>query len=463
MIKWSAPPRVAHGPDTLASVTEQQAQTQASDPREPGVEPWPAPLADGPVTARVVVPGSKSATNRALVLAALAGDASRLGRPLRSRDSLLMAGALRSLGATIEDEPGGGWLVIPAGLQGDCAVDVGNAGTVMRFLPPVAALADGAVAFDGDPRSHERPLGELLDALRALGARIEDDGTGHLPLTVHGTGGLPGGVVEIDAGRSSQFVSALLLAGSRFDQGVEVRHIGARLPSAPHIAMTVDMLRAVGAQVDDSEPARWRVAPGALRGHDVVVEPDLSNAAPFLAAAMVTGGAVVIADWPEHTTQPGDALRGIFGEMGARCELTTEGLRLTGDGRPRGIDADLHDVGELTPVIAAVAALADGPSRLRGIGHLRLHETDRLAALAKEINALGGQVTEGDDELLIEPRPLSGGVFATYDDHRLATAAAVIGLVVPGVLVEDVATTGKTLPDFPGLWRAMLAGQDYAG
>jgi 3-phosphoshikimate 1-carboxyvinyltransferase len=447
--------------DTLAFVTEQEAQSQQSNPREPGAEPWPAPFADHPVTARVVVPGSKSATNRALVLAALAGDASRLARPLRSRDTRLMAGALRSLGATIDDEPGGGWLVIPAGLHGDCAIDVGNAGTVMRFLPPVAALADGSVSFDGDPRSHERPIGELLGALRALGARIQDDGTGHLPMTVHGAGGLPGGLVEMDASRSSQFVSALLLAGARFDRGVEVRHVGARLPSAPHIAMTVDMLREVGAQVDDSEPARWRVAPGALRGHDTVVEPDLSNAAPFLAAAMVTGGSVTIADWPEHTTQPGDQLRDIFGAMGARCELTPDGLVLRSEGRIRGIDVDLHDVGELTPVIAAVAALADSASRLRGIGHLRLHETDRLAALAKELNALGGQVTEGDDELIIEPRPLSGGVFATYDDHRLATAAAVLGLVVPGVRVEDIGTTGKTLPDFPGLWHAMLAGQEY--
>ncbi|WP_299528608.1 3-phosphoshikimate 1-carboxyvinyltransferase [uncultured Streptomyces sp.] len=426
---------------------------------------WPAPSASGAVDATVTVPGSKSVTNRALVLAALAAEPGWLRRPLRSRDTLLMAQALRRLGVGIEegvgpDGSGEAWRVIPAGLHGPVAVDVGNAGTVMRFLPPVAALADGPVRFDGDPRSYERPLHGVIDALRVLGARIEDEGRGSLPLTVHGAGALDGGSVEIDASSSSQFVSALLLSAPRFNQGVEVRHIGSALPSMPHIRMTVEMLRAVGAQVDEpetgGEPNVWRVSPSALLGRDLTVEPDLSNAQPFLAAALVTGGRVTVRDWPETTTQPGDALREIFTAMGGSCELTPQGLTFTGSGRIHGIDVDLGEVGELTPGIAAVAALADSPSTLSGVAHLRLHETDRLAALTKEINELGGDVTETADGLHIRPRPLRGGVFHTYDDHRMATAGAVIGLAVPGVEIENVGTTAKTLPDFPDMWTGML-------
>ncbi|WP_415951942.1 3-phosphoshikimate 1-carboxyvinyltransferase [Streptomyces sp. KLOTTS4A1] len=432
---------------------------------------WPAPLASGAVDSTVHVPGSKSVTNRALVLAALAAEPGWIRRPLRSRDTVLMAGALRALGVGIEegvgpDGSGEAWRVIPAGLAGPATVDVGNAGTVMRFLPPVATLADGDIRFDGDPRSYERPLHGVIDALRALGARIDDGGRGALPLTVHGGGALDGGTVEIDASSSSQFVSALLLSGARFNQGVEVRHTGERLPSMPHIRMSVDMLRAVGVQVDEpetgGEPNVWRVTPGALLGRDLVVEPDLSNAQPFLAAALVTGGRVTIPDWPAHTTQPGDALREIFTEMGGSCELTEQGLVFTGSGRIHGIDIDLGEVGELTPGIAAVAALADSPSTLRGVAHLRLHETDRLAALTKEINELGGDVTETADGLHIRPRPLHGGVFHTYDDHRMATAGAVIGLAVEGVEIENVATTAKTLPDFPALWTGMLTGTHAA-
>jgi 3-phosphoshikimate 1-carboxyvinyltransferase len=427
-------------------------------------ELWDAPAANAPVHARVTVPGSKSATNRALVLAALADGPSTLYRPLRSRDTLLMAGALRALGARIEDGPEACWQVTPAAaLTGGAEVDMGAAGTVMRFVPPLAALADGPVRFDGDPRSHERPVGPLVTALRSLGAEIDDAADpGHFPLTVHGRGGLRGGVVEIDSAESSQFVSALVLSGARFEHGVDVRHIGSRLPSLPYIAMAVQMVREAGVTVDDSEPERWRVLPGPIGAVTRTIEPDLSNAAPFLAAALVTGGTVTIADWPRRTTQPGDRLREILPLMGARCELTDDGLVCTGGGEILGVDLDLADEAELTPTIAALAALATGPSRLRGVGHIRLHETDRLAAIAKEINELGGKVTEYPEELLVEPAPLHGGVFHTYEDHRLATAGALLGLAVPGIQVQDVATTGKTLPDFPGQWAAMLAGTDYA-
>lgn len=417
---------------------------------------WPAPTAERPVRARLSLPGSKSMTNRALVLAALSETPCLVRRPLVSRDSELMAGSLRALGVGITTE-GEDMAVTPAPLRGPASVDVGNAGTVMRFVPPVAALASGTVEFDGDPRARERPVGELLAALRALGADIDDGGRGALPMAVHGTGAVRGGEVTLDASGSSQFVSALLLSGARFTEGVHVRHSGPPVPSQPHLDMTVEMLRAAGVAVSTADNS-WRVEPGPVKVSDITVEPDLSNAAPFLAAALVTGGEVTIEGWPEHTTQPGDELRSLFTRMGGEVSRSPEGLlTLRGTGRILGIDADLRDVGELTPTVAAVAALATTPSRLTGIAHLRRHETDRIAALAAEINRLGGDAEELPDGLVINPRPMRAGVFHSYDDHRMATSGAVIGLAVPGVEVENIATTRKTLPDFPGLWAEALA------
>ena len=423
---------------------------------------WPAifrgPL---PISATVTIPGSKSVTNRALILAAQATTPSLIRRPLISRDSELMVAGLRELGISIVDTSVDGdvaWQITPGKMRGPVKIDVGNAGTAMRFLPPLSALATGSVAFDGDPRSHERPLGPVIKALEDLGISVAHEGRYSLPLTLNGTGKIPGGALEIDASASSQFLSALLLIGPSMTNGITIKHIGGALPSMPHIDMTVDMLRFFGATVEvDSANNIWRVAPGKLLGQDFVIEPDLSNAAPFLSIAMICGGDVTISDWPKQTTQPGDQLRDILTQMGAKVEFVSNGLKLTGTGRIHGIDIDLHDVGELTPAIAALCALADSPSHLRGIGHLRLHETDRLAALTNEINALGGNVTEEETALHITPTPLHAGVFHTYDDHRLATAGAAIGLVVPGIEVENIATTRKTLPDFPGLWSSLTA------
>jgi 3-phosphoshikimate 1-carboxyvinyltransferase len=375
-----------------------------------------------------------------------------------------MVAGLRALGVGIEEKnvttngvEEHQWVVTPAPLRGGVKVDVGNAGTVMRFLPPLAALASGDVAFDGDPRSYERPLGPVIKALEELGISIEHGGRYSLPMKLHGTGKIPGGALTIDASASSQFLSALLLVAPSFENGIVATHKGGQLPSMPHIEMTVDMLRSFGAQVEvDNAVQSWSVKSGKLHGQELVIEPDLSNAAPFLSLAMVCGGSVTIADWPKTTTQPGDQLRSIFTQMGAKVSMDERGLTLSGTGVIHGIDIDLHDVGELTPSIAAVAALADSPSHLRGIAHLRLHETDRLAALTREINALGGDVVEEESALHITPAPLHGGVFHTYDDHRLATAGAVIGLVVPGIEVENIATTRKTLPDFPVLWSSLL-------
>ena len=424
---------------------------------------WRAPYRGSkPVHATITIPGSKSVTNRALILSALASSPSTLRRPLRSRDTELMAQGLRSLGIgideTIEANGDENWLITPGPLFGPTSIDVGNAGTVMRFLPPLAALANGLVNFDGDPRSHERPLGPVISALEALGVSIDHKNRFALPLTINGSGSLKGGVIEIDASASSQFVSALLLVGPAMRDGITVKHIGDTLPSQPHIDMTVAMLRQFGATVDDSIPSQWRVEHGTLGGQDFVIEPDLSNAAPFMSIALVSGGDVTIRDWPRTTTQPGDALRDIFSRMGGKVEFTNEGLKISGTGEIHGIDIDLHDVGELTPSIAALAALADSPSSLRGIGHLRLHETDRLAALTREINGLGGKVREEASSLHFEPSELRSGTFHTYEDHRLATAGAVIGLVIDGINVENIETTRKTLPDFPGLWSTTLNG-----
>ena len=418
---------------------------------------WPAPLRGRkPVHSRVVIPGSKSVTNRALILASLADSPSTLHRPLISRDSELMSGGLQAMGVKISASTDA-WSVTPHALTGPATIDVGNAGTVMRFLPPLAALAHGDISFDGDPRSYERPLGPVIKALEELGVVIDHGGRYSLPLVIKATGAIPGGELTIDASASSQFLSALLLIAPRMQNGITVRHRGGALPSMPHIDMTVQMLRDFGATVHvDKQNQSWSVAPGLLHGQDLVIEPDLSNAAPFLSIAMVCGGSITIADWPANTTQPGDQLREILTQMGATVEFTHEGLTLTGGDSIHGIDIDLHDVGELTPSIAALAALADSPSHLRGIGHLRLHETDRLAALTREISALGGNVVEEETALHITPAPLHGGTFHTYEDHRLATAGAVIGLVVPDIQIENVATTRKTLPDFPGLWNSLV-------
>ena len=427
---------------------------------------WLAPFrGKKPVEVRVVIPGSKSVTNRALILAAQAEGTSKLRRPLVSRDSELMVGGLKALGLSINEKQENGDLlfeVTGGSLKGPAKIDVGNAGTVMRFLPPLAALADGEISFDGDPRSHERPLGPVIKALEELGISINHGGRYALPLNMQNLSGgkIRGGEIEIDASASSQFLSALLLIAPSTELGITAKHIGGALPSMPHIEMTVQMLRDFGAKVTvDKDKNTWRVEPGKLIAQDLVIEPDLSNAAPFMSIAMVCGGSVTIADWPKQTTQPGDQLREIFTKMGAQIEFVsgeTGGLKITG-GAIHGIDVDLHDVGELTPAIAALCALADSPSYLQGIGHLRLHETDRLAALRAEINALGGDVIEEPTALRINPKPLHAGVFHTYEDHRLATSGATIGLVVEGIEVENIATTRKTIPDFPGLWSSLLS------
>jgi 3-phosphoshikimate 1-carboxyvinyltransferase len=436
---------------------------------------WPAPAALAPVDAVIRLPSSKSMTNRALALAALADAPATIVGPLQARDAELMRAAIVALGAdVVTSDPAGSagsgtgtpvWTVTPGSRSGRARVDVGNAGTVLRFVPPLAALAVADVEFDGDPRARERPVAELLAGLRQAGVEISDGGRGHLPFVVHGRGHVPGGDVTLDASLSSQLVSGLMLAAPRYARGLQIRHQGARVPSAQHIAMTAAMLTEAGADVevistrpDDGVPDGWRIRPGRLAPGTVTVEPDVSNAAPFLAAALVTGGHLLLPGWPAAGLQPTRQIVDVLGQLGASCWHDADGLHVEGTGKISGIAADLRDINEFAPVLTAVAALADSPSELTGIGHMRFHETDRLAALAAEIGALGGDVTELPDGLAVRPRPLRAGAvpFDSHDDHRMVMAAAVLGLVVPGLAVRNAATVGKTFPEFHSRWLEML-------
>lgn len=432
------------------------------DSSEPEVSgPWNAPSVTSPLTASLSLPGSKSLTNRELVLSALAAEPSTLRAPLHSRDTILMVEALRSLGTNIVEQPGdspfgGDWIVTPGELTGSTTIDCGLAGTVMRFLPPVAALALGPTTFDGDAAARKRPMNVTVTSLRDLGVDVADEGRGALPFTVHGSGQVSGGELTVDASRSSQFVSGLLLAAARFENGLDLTHDGERLPSLPHIEMTIETLAQRGVVVTNDRPGHWRVDPGALIGRTVDIEPDLSNAGPFLIAALVAGGSVTITGWPETTTQVGNDLLDLLPLFGAKVTRDDSHVTVTGTGTITPVTLDLTTGGELAPALVALAALADGTSEITGIGHIRHHETDRLAALVAEINGLGGRATELPDGIRVEPATLHGGLWHTYEDHRMATAGAIIGLRIAGVEIEDIRTTSKTLPEFPELWLHML-------
>ena len=425
---------------------------------------WSAPLAPGPLDARLSIPGSKSQTARYLLLAALAGGQSQLRGALTARDTSLLAAALTKLGCQITTSAS--HLTITPILRPDQAdspnqvrIDVGLAGTVMRFVPPLAALSSRPVFFDGDLAARSRPLAGLLAALTQLGARLTYHGAaGHLPLTIEGP--LHGGAVKLDSRASSQFASALLLVAPALPGGLELQLDPAQVPSRPHLEMTEQALTCFGATWQALDDSRWLVQPGGLSGQNLTIEPDLSNAAPFLAAALVAGGQVTITNWPKTTNQPGRLLTGYLEQMGATVSHNTEKAELSVSGNQpiKGVDLDLTAAGELTPTLAALACLADGPSRLFGIGHLRGHETNRLAALTNEINHLGGQATELADGLEIKPKPLHATTIATYQDHRMATFGAIIGLKVPGTRVDNLTTTAKTMPTFPELWDTMLRG-----
>jgi 3-phosphoshikimate 1-carboxyvinyltransferase len=363
-----------------------------------------------------------------------------------------MIEALRKLGTEIEVS-GTEAMVTPKPLSGPAKIDCGLAGTVMRFVPALATLASGQIDFDGDLAARKRPMKTTIDSLSALGVSVSGES---LPFSIQGNSEVVGGAIEIDASASSQFVSGLLLVGARFTNGLKISHSGAHLPSMPHIEMTIDCLQKRGVNAFQTGTASWEVLPGEISGGEIVIEPDLSNAGPFLAAAMVAGGSVRISNWPKKTTQVGNDFDGILQQMGATVEREGDDLIVKGTGSISGIDIDLSTGGELTPVIAALAALADSPSQIRGVAHLRGHETDRLSALVSEINSVGGDALETPDGMIIKPAKLHGGLWKTYEDHRMATAGAIIGLRVPGIEIEDISVTSKTIPEFVKLWDQML-------
>jgi len=417
---------------------------------------WSAPSVQRPIEATISIPGSKSATNRAFVLAALGDSVSKISKPLLARDTELMLQALKQLGCEIKKSAEVVEISPMKRTHQDLTIDVGLAGTVMRFVPPLAALSTGVAHFDGDARARNRPMKTLIDSLKSLNISVDDQSTGSLPFSIASDGVVQGGEITIDASESSQFVSALLLAAPKFLNGLTINHVGKKLPSIPHIEMTIDMLKQVGVNVVSTNNNSWKVLPGKITSKDWLIEPDLSNAGPFLAAALVTHGEVNIPDWPQETTQAGNAWIEILTKMGALVSLSNKGLKVTHSGEIKGIDFDLSDVGELTPVLVAITLFANSPSSLTGIAHLRGHETDRLAALVENIKAIGGDATETADGLNIKPANLHGGLWKAFDDHRMATAGAVIGLVVNGIEVDDIKTTSKTLPDFEKMWDAMV-------
>ena len=430
---------------------------------------WSAPERAQPLAHSLSLPGSKSLTNRELVLAALAEGPSTLRRPLHSRDTALMISALSALGATIsevsgQNDFGPDLAVTPlsAGHEVTTTIDCGLAGTVMRFVPPLAALVKGSVRFDGDVGARRRPMSTTLDALTRLGLSVDDEGRDTLPFTVHNTDSSIEPSVSIDASASSQFVSGLLLVAARLPDGLTITHTGTELPSLPHIEMTVQCLRARGVEVDSSLPGVWRVPPGPIAALDVEIEPDLSNAAPFLAAPLITGGQVRIQGWPHQTTQVGAEVPRILEHFGATFHLSGSTVTVDGGkgwrhgGEIPGVDLDLSHAGELAPTVIALSALASSPSVFRGIGHLRGHETDRLAALVANIRSLGGYAEETTDGLVVKPQPLDGGVWKAFADHRMATSGALLGLGVRAVEVDDISSTNKTLPEFPRLWAELV-------
>jgi 3-phosphoshikimate 1-carboxyvinyltransferase len=417
--------------------------------------PWLAPSTQIPLAATISLPGSKSLNNRELILSALASAPTKLLDHLESRDSSLMIDALRKLGVGI-DQSNQALVITPGKLSGPATIDCGLAGTVMRFVPALASLATGQIDFDGDLAARKRPMKTTIDSLRALGVIVNGEG---LPFSILGSGEVAGGEIEIDASASSQFVSGLLLVGAKFKNGLSISHVGKHLPSMPHIDMTIDCLQKRGVDAKKIGPASWRVEPGQISGGEIRIEPDLSNAGPFLAAAMVVGGKVTIKNWPRTTTQVGNDFDGILQRMGAKIERIEDDLVISGTGEITGIDIDLSTGGELTPVIAALAALANSPTTIRGVAHLRGHETDRLSALVNEINSIGGDATETPDGMSINPSKLRGGLWRSYEDHRMATAGAIIGLRIAGIEIEDITVTSKTIPQFVALWNQLIEGR----
>jgi 3-phosphoshikimate 1-carboxyvinyltransferase len=406
----------------------------------------------GPLRGAIRPPGSKSITNRALACAALAEGTSTLTGALDSEDTQVMLAALRSLGVPVEVDhasstvrvEGCGGKIPAAGGE----LYVANSGTTIRFLAALVALGHGEFRLDGTPRMRERPIGDLVAALNQLGADAASEGPGGCPPVVIRAHGLPGGPARVRGDVSSQFLSGLLMAAPYAERAVELTVEGT-LVSQPYVRMTLAVMSAFGIDVPTNDDlTHFRLPAGVkYRGRDYAIEPDASAASYFFGAAAITGGEVTVEGLSRESLQGDVAFIDVLEKMGCRVACSPQGITVAG-GELHGVDVDMNAISDTVQTLGAVALFADGPTTVRGVGHIRHKETDRIGALATELRKLGATVEERDDGLCITPGPLRGAEIDTYLDHRMAMSLALVGLRQPGVVIRDPGCTAKTYPRF---------------
>jgi 3-phosphoshikimate 1-carboxyvinyltransferase len=403
----------------------------------------------GGVDADVQIPGSKSLTNRALVLASLADGTSTLGGALVADDTEAMAAAMTQLGAVVDlrsdrcTVTGFGGRLRP----GPIDIDARLSGTTARFVLPVLTLGDGPYLLDGAQPLRDRPMGPSIEALRRLGAQVDDsDRPGHLPVVVR-AGTLQGDGVGVDGVLSSQFTSGLLLAAAAMPDGLAVDLLGP-VVSRPYLEMTLAVLRAFGVDAGSDGERRLWVRPGGLQPTDYRIEPDASAASYFLAAAAICGGRVRVGDLGSASLQGDARFAELLERMGAEVHQGPHVTEVRGTGHLRGIDADLTDLPDMAQTLAAVAVFADGPTRVRGVEVIRGHETDRIAAVVTELGRCGIEADEHDDGFTVHPGTPRPARIETYRDHRMAMSFSLLGLRVPGIEIVDPGCVAKTFPDF---------------
>ena len=418
-------------------------------------DPLPIEPLPGPVDATVTLPGSKSITNRALVCAALADGPSVLTGVLDADDTVAMVEALRALGVDVDRTGDAELTVGGGGPRHGAAVDARQSGTTARFVLPLLALAEGPSSLDGDEQLRARPMGPSFDALRAAGARVEEQqGAGHLPVTVAGP--LRAAALSLPGDASSQFLSGLLLSGPATSEGLELT-ITTDLVSRPYVDMTVAVMEAFGAEVDHQVSGGrdvWHVAPRPYRPSRYAIEPDASAASYAWGAAVATGGRVTVPGLSRHALQGDVAFADVLARMGAEVTWHDDAVTVAAGARLVGVDVDMEPISDTVPTLAALAALAEGPTTIRGVGFIRAKESDRIAGPVAELRRCGVDAEATDDGMVIRPRPLRPATFETYRDHRMAMAFAVLGLVAPGMAVRDPGCVAKT---FPGYWDLLDA------
>jgi 3-phosphoshikimate 1-carboxyvinyltransferase len=409
-----------------------------------------------PPDATIRVPGSKSVTNRALIIAALADGNSRIVNPLFSDDSFWLMDALVRLGIDVHADGERGEVYV-SGQSGEIyasGVDlfVGNAGTVARFLPPFLALGRGPFTVDGVPRMRERPVADLVDGMRQLGAEVEYAGEdGRFPLMIKG-GGIPGGKARVSASKSSQFISGLLMAAPYAQAPVTLHPVGRK--EWPYVGITVALMRAFGVEVDEAN-GRFTVAPALYSSREYEVEPDASGASYFMAAAAVTGGRVRIPGLGASSPQGDLRFAGVLRDMGCRVEIASDFVEVQGPDHLRGVEVDMNAFSDTMITLSAIAPFAEGPTTIENVGHTRLQESDRLSAVATELTRLGVKTQTTSSSIRIIPTKIRPGVVRTYGDHRMAMAFAITGLVASGIRIRDPGCVTKTFPGYFGALESL--------